>query len=208
MSLTPYIWVVAAVTLISVAVIFFAATADNYMMALIAGAIFASVNCAVSMHMNGSSNKPSASDEPQTPLIIAASQSNARLIAMTYAWGALVMISVYLLTGLYWFHAWQYASVMVLVGGALNGYAYLIEQEGHAFRTPAALDIMAVMGALQAIGAFAGVAFLVLSGKLHAAKSDWVANIVFFCGGVTIIVLSTIAVVSYVRIRREHNATA
>lgn len=202
MPITPFITPVAVVALATIVAIYFAADKSAYTIALFAAAIFASAVSALALHIN----TPYWQDDEvrfQNDAAILASRSNARLMSLTYAWGAMVMISAYLLTGLYWYHAWQYASIMTLVGGALSGYAYLIASEDHVLRTPKALNVTAMLAVLQAAGALAGILFLVLSGKLYAHKSDWVANLVFFSGGVAIMMISTISVATHLRIQKD-----
>jgi len=54
----------------------------------------------------------------------------------------------------------------------------------------------------QAAAAIVGILFLIVSGKLTAGKADWVANVIFVTGGVTIAALSALSVHTQRRLMR------
>ncbi|MGH1419491.1 MAG: hypothetical protein ACRBCJ_11590 [Hyphomicrobiaceae bacterium] len=204
MSVKPYLWLIAILCAISTVVIYWVAPDYHYMKGLVAAAVFASSMGGIAMQMNAPYLTGTINDNHERELAaIAASRSNAQLLALTFFWGAVVMIASYFLTDLYWYHAWQYASIMTLLAGALAGYAYLITTEDHVLRKPTALKVTTTLAIVQAIATLVGLIFLVSSGKLHAGRSDWVANIVFFCGGFAVVTISTLAAATQLRIQRR-----
>ena len=207
MSVTSHLSKIVAYVVVTTVAIFIAAKYSSFYGGLTAAAIFAGCIIATAMRVNQPywRLEHDGIDLPQ--IMIDASRNNAHLMAITFTWGALVMISVYLLTGLYWFHAWQYALAMVLIAGALFGYAYLITKEGHVLQTKTSLDISAMLSTLQGLGTTGGIVFLIGSGKLQAYKSDWVANLIFLCGGTAIIALSAIAVVTHLKLSKTTGPT-
>lgn len=115
---------------------------------------------------------------------------NAELLALTYGWGAGSLLVVYLLTTLRWQHGWQYGCGMGLIAVLLVGYARNMQ----ARWTPQVGRTLSMASLAHGWAATAGVGWLVASGKLFSAKTDWAANIVFFCGGIMIVGISTMAV--------------
>jgi hypothetical protein len=101
------------------------------------------------------------------------------------------MLGVYLLSGLKWQHGWQYGTGMALIALAALAYA----------RSPRWLDAVAIVVALQGAASAIGLAVLAGSGKLASVKSDWAANVIFVAGGVTIAILSVLAVAAHRRSR-------
>lgn len=147
---------------------------------------------------NGGEDRPEgAACEPAH----VASRRNAVIMAAVYGWGAAAFGAVYGLSGLWWFHAWQYGLAMALISAVLFGFAYLMDDEESAFRSPASLDISAGLAVLQAAGAAAALSFLVASGKLYSPKPDWAANHIFLGGGVALIGVSVIAALTHLRVR-------
>jgi glucose-6-phosphate-specific signal transduction histidine kinase len=131
---------------------------------------------------------PAARVTPEAAPI--AARRNARLFALTYAWGGLSMLAVYYFTGLHWQHAWQYGAAMLLIGASLYLYSAALASPASPAREERWLIAVQRLTQLQGIAALAGIAFLVGSGKLTAGKSDWAANVLFVAGGVTIAALS------------------
>lgn len=129
-----------------------------------------------------------------------ASRRNARLIAWTWAAGAISMLAVYRLSGLRWQHGWQYGSGMVAIAALVFIYALSIEHPSSPLRRKRFLNAVALMAAAQGIAAIAGIMMLVMSGKLGSMKGDWAANIIFIAGGFAITVLSAIAVRTHARL--------
>lgn len=124
--------------------------------------------------------------------------TNTLLAGLSYAWGAAAMFTMYSLGGLVWRHWWQYGAGMLLLGAANVLVArYLLggrDQREGALRT-------LMLGTLaQAAAVVIALVYLVGSGKLATVKDDWAANIVFIAGGVTILVISAVSLVTW---RRE-----
>jgi hypothetical protein len=133
---------------------------------------------------------------------LAAARRNARLMAITYAWGAIAMLSVYTLTGLKWYHAWQYGLAMALLAVLLFLYAIAIGREGSRLRQRVFLLGALQLTVVQGAGALGGVLFLIGSGKLATSKTDWAANHIFLAGGLAIAALSAIAAIAQGKLAR------
>ncbi|MCH9808141.1 MAG: hypothetical protein K0U74_10435 [Alphaproteobacteria bacterium] len=144
--------------------------------------------------------KGALSSDAEAPLNTA--RRNGRLMAMVYAWGAGALLAIYGLTELWWFHSWQYAIAMVLIAGALLGYVHLLGDKESQFRSDLSLDVSAYLAMAQAAGAAMGLGFLIGSGKFASIKTDWPANHVFIAGGLALIVISVIAAITHLRLRR------
>lgn len=131
---------------------------------------------------------------------------NAVLAAISYAWGALVMLTAYPLGGLVWRHWWQYgAGMLLLAAGTIACTAYLIG--AHAPRAGGkALETLMRVTALQAAAIVAGLVYLVGTGKLATLKDDWAANQVFIGGGVMVLVISLVSLATYRRLQATRSA--
>ena len=127
-------------------------------------------------------------------IVAEAARRNARILAWTWGAGAISMLAVYKLSGLRWQHGWQYGTGMALVALLPFGYSLAVGRSGSKLRQPWLLDLASLMVAVQGIAAIAGVMMLVISGKVASVKPDWAANVIFVAGGLTITILSAIAV--------------
>ncbi len=125
-----------------------------------------------------------------------AAQRNAKLMALTYAWGAAAMAGVYTLGGLRWYHAWQYGAGMALLAVVALGYGFAI---GRA-QSPAVKRMLLLRGLqltlVQAVASAGAVGYLLISGKLMTTRPDWAANQIFLSGGIAIAALSVMAAYS------------
>lgn len=119
---------------------------------------------------------------------------NTRLAALVYAWGAAAMLAVYEWSGLEWRHGWQYGTLMALVAAAL--ILYVRRLGTHPVMPPLWLTM------LHAAAATAALVFLVGTNKLATVKGDWAANDVFLYGGIGIVAVCLIAVVTQARLGR------
>jgi hypothetical protein len=128
---------------------------------------------------------------------------NARLMAITYGWGAIAMLAAYTLTGLRWYHAWQYGLAMALLAGLLFIYAIAIGREGSRLRQRPFLLGALQLTVVQGAGALGGALFLVASGKLATLRADWAANYIFLAGGLAIAALSGIAAITQSKLARR-----
>jgi hypothetical protein len=132
-----------------------------------------------------------------------AARRNARLMAITYAWGAAAMLAAYTLTGLRWYHAWQYGLAMALLAALLFLYAIAIGRDGSRFRQRPFLLGASQLTVAQGAGALGGALFLIVSGKLATPRPDWAANHIFFTGGLAIAALSAIAAITHGKLARQ-----
>lgn len=128
---------------------------------------------------------------------------NTRLMALTYAWGSVAMLAVYFLSGLRWWHGWQYGTLMALLAALLFAYAHLMTPPDSRWRAPHIQRKALALTVGQGVLALAGVAWLFWSGKAASPKPDWAANHVFIAGGLAIAALSFIAAATK---RRLQNA--
>jgi hypothetical protein len=144
-------------------------------------------------------------DAARTPVDAApvAARRNARLMAITYAWGAAAMLTAYTLTGLRWYHAWQYGLAMTLLAAILFLYAVAIGREGSRLRQRPLLLGALQLTVVQGAGALAGALFLIVSGKVATPRPDWAANHIFLAGGLAIAALSAIAAITQGKLARR-----
>lgn len=206
MSLQPLVpYLILALAASVLAMVGAAASIDTTNSALAAG-LFGLAVVAVSLRIN----LPLIFGKAQVDgeAAIHASRRNARLMAITYAWGGIAMLAVHFLSGLWWWHSWQYGSLMALIAAALLAYVHQVGDPESHLRTPAVLDRLAWATAAQGLGAALGVALLIRSGKPWFNNTDWVANHIFLAGGTTIAIVSAIAFVTHRRIAARANAVA
>lgn len=202
MSLQPLIPALIALLALSVAVMTWAASIDAQAISLLAAAGYGLAVVAVAWRINRPEHWPAeVLDDPVAPMHTA--RRNARLFALTYAWGGLALLMVYKLSGLKWQHGWQYGSGMAVIAGGLLVLVHKLGDEGTPLRTPAGIQRLANLALAQAIAAAFGLVFLIGAGKLWAGKKDWAANHVFLVGGVTIAIVSLIAWRTHAKLMRR-----
>lgn len=124
---------------------------------------------------------------------------NIRLAALVYAWGGAVMLAVYSLSGLDWRHGWQYGLAMGLAAAGLLGYVSRL-----AARATPPPKVLTILHGTAALG---GLAFLIGAGKLDTLKDDWVANNVFLFGGLGIVAICVISLVTQLRLSKAARTT-
>lgn len=117
---------------------------------------------------------------------------NSRMMAVLYGWGSLMLGGGYGFGNLSWRHDWQYALGMALIALGLTSLSRQFRDIASA--TPAKLSAAYAAVWMQLVGAVAGLGFLTLSGKLASQKADWAANQVFLAGGISIVLLSALAI--------------
>jgi hypothetical protein len=131
-----------------------------------------------------------------------AARRNARLMALTYAWGAAGMLAVYTLSPLRWYHYWQYAIGMALLAALLLAYGARIANPRSELRQPA-LQLAALrLTVIQGMLALGGAGFLVLSEKLASTKPDWAASNLFLAGALAVALISALAAFTQIRLKR------
>ena len=116
----------AAFLFVSVALMYFTASQQAYS----ANAIVAAITCLSLIGASVMRNRPlwdaemAASPTERFETLRTAS-ANARFMGFAYAWGSFSMVTMYYLTDLHWYHAYQYALYMAAVA-MLAIVAYLI----------------------------------------------------------------------------------
>jgi hypothetical protein len=125
---------------------------------------------------------------------------NTRLTALVYAWGAAAMLAVYALGALKWRHGWQYATAMALVAALLLWLVDRMGRPGNSLDTIESFRRVVPIAALHGALVTAGLAFLLLSGKLATVKGDWAANHVFLAGGIGVVLLSVLTSITHQRL--------
>lgn len=198
MSLQPLIPYLIVALAASVTAMVAAAASINTTNSALAAGLFGLAVVAASVKINLPLIAGKAALDADAP--IHASRRNARLMALTYAWGGIAMLAVHFLSGLWWWHSWQYGSLMALIAAALLAYVHQVGDPESDLRTPAVLDRLAWATAAQGIGAALGVAWLIRSGKPWFNNTDRVANHIFLAGGTTIAIISAIAFLTHRRI--------
>ena len=82
-------------------------------------------------------------------------------------------------------------------------YVHLLARDGSPLRTPKSLRLAAWLAGLHGGAAIVGLGFLLGSGKMLSRKTDWAANHVFLAGGLAIIGLSALAVLTHFRLEQS-----
>lgn len=192
MVLGPLIPFLAVALILSVTgMVHGAGRADAQFTALSAQAFVALV-VIVALVLNVSSWRD-ASLEDNVEKSASAVRRNGRLAALIYAWGAAAMFAMYSLSELSWRHSWQYGLGMAVLGIGITIYIYWLRAKAKPIFPPLSLTL------LHAGAAAAGLTFLIGTGKLNTVKSDWAANEVFLWGGLAIIVLCVLSVITQLR---------
>ena len=193
-----YIWLFAtAVMAIAGQVI--AAAQKNVALSITATAMFAVVAIIVAIRLNAALELEP--DEAAAPVRRAV--TNAGLLAMTFGWGGGAILAAYLLTDLFWHHAWQYGLAMVIVAAGFVIYRRHLQSGRNRLTSRTALRVSGNLALIQAIAAMAALVFLFTTGKLARHNADWIANHVFVAGGVVVVVVSALA---YIGQRRTYSS--
>jgi hypothetical protein len=133
---------------------------------------------------------------------------NSLLAGISYAWGAVAMFTMYSLGGLVWRHWWQYGAGMLLLGAASVLVARHLIGAHAPHRNGRALRTLMVGSIVQAVAVVLGLFYLVASGKLATPKDDWAANIVFIAGGMTILFITTVSLLTWQRLAGSEQQAA
>ncbi|MEO1207414.1 MAG: hypothetical protein AAFV45_13900 [Pseudomonadota bacterium] len=211
MSLHAYLPIMMLALLMSVVAMIWSVGADARDLTLMIGLMFPACVILVAIAIN---RRPfehtawthSGSEAQALPVAVSLSQTNARLMALVYAWGGAAMLGCYTLTRLWWWHSWQYGLGMLAIAAGLSVYAWTLGRGGSRLGSPSYLNATAWMSVGQAVAAVAGLAFLMSSGKVEAGRADWAANTIFLTGGLGIACLSVLAAFTHWRISRARPA--
>lgn len=127
---------------------------------------------------------------------------NARLLALTYVWGGIALFALYKGTGLRWQHGLQYAIGMTVIGFIVIGWVFHSWRPGSRLVSPIGLKFALWATMVHAAAAVGGLIFLIGSGKLMSTRGDWAANQVFLAGGLAVVGMSVIAILTHLRLSR------
>lgn len=189
MSLTPLIPFLAVGLIISVTGMVHAVGRDDQQLTAICAIGFVFLVIVAAILINAVAWRKTVTADK-----IAASASavrrNARLAGLIYTWGAAAMFAVYSLSDLNWRHAWQYGLGMAIIGIGVFIYIYRLGSSQASTIPPLYLTI------LHGAAAIGGLIYLIGTGKLQTIKSDWAANEVFLWGGVGIVALCLLSLIT------------
>ena len=119
--------------------------------------------------------------------------ANARFMGFAYAWGSLSIASMYYLTDLYWYHAYQYTLYLAVPAAISILFARTLSSSKGSGYSEGNLSLSKYITVVQAIAMLGIIFYLLSSGKLGVIRKDWAADNVFFWGAVTLLVLSILA---------------
>lgn len=190
-----------AAGLVAVVIALFAASRGDQPLHLLAAMSFAIAAVALGLQANRPFWRLPRQRVRNESLAVSGRRS-ALLLAAVYGWGAAVLLTVYPLARLSWYHWWQYGTLMALVAGALLLLGQRLVQPASPLLAPRAQLLLLRLTIVQAMAALGGVGWLVLSGKLATIKGDWAANHIFVAGGLAIAALSGLAAFTQHRLRQ------
>lgn len=196
MRSSPYP-VLAITFVVSIIVMLMAAGNGSTLSFAIAGIAFAATAGLAAVRLQPSSQAPSNADMARLAI-----ERSSVLVAIVYAWGALALFVVYPLSGLTWRHSWQYGLGMLLTAVGLAIYVAMARRPDSALASARALDGAAAAAALHCVGVAAAIAYIISSGKLDSPKGDWAAHWIFIAGGVAVLVIGSLEVLTHLRLRR------
>lgn len=194
MSLQPLVPFLILVIVASVIGMVSGAADGNGVAVHAAAALCCAIICAAGVRINAPYWGAAAAEAPLLEVVHAA-RRNTRLAALIYAWGAGALFAVYQLSGLDWYHYYQYGLGAALFALGLLTYVHLMGQPGR--QSPPPLALTWAHGAAIA----GGLTYLIGTGKAWSTRVDWAANAVFLWGGLAIIVLCIIAAVTQARLK-------
>lgn len=193
-----YAWLFAT-ALMAIAGQVVAAAQQNVALSVAATAMFAVVAIYAAIKLNAKHEFNSV----DAATMVRRAVTNAGLLATTFGWGGSAILAAYFLTDVFWHHAWQYGLAMLIIATGLVIYRRRLQQGDGSLVSHAELRASANLALIQAIAALAGLAFLIISGKLARHNADWIANHVFVAGGVVVVVVSALA---YIGQRRPNSS--
>jgi len=128
--------------------------------------------------------------------------ANARFMGFAYGWGSLSMATMYYLTDLYWYHAYQYSIYMAIPAVVSIIFARTLRSSKGSGHTQGNLKLSMYLTVFQALAMIGIVGYLLMSGKLEIIRKDWAADHVFLWGCLAILGLSILALAVQWRLSR------
>lgn len=207
MSLQTYVpWIFGGMA-ISIAAMVSGAVADAPVQSLAGALLFAASVVASAWQIN----RPLVAlrpDDMAPETLEVTTRRNLRLVGWVYLWGALALIAIYRGTGVRWQHGLQYAAGMALIGVALMTVVHLSRQPGGWLSRPRVLANALRLAIAHAVAAAGGLVFLIGSGKMASTKGDWAANQIFLAGGLAVLAVSILAVLTHLHLSRPDTQPA
>lgn len=192
MSLSPLVPILSATLALAAAAMLVAAGLGTPLLGLGAAAITAIALAWASLAVNRQVLSGMAGAEVAGEPAVR-SRRNARLMAIAYAWGAVVMLGIDWIGALGWRHYSQYGLGFAAAAVMVFAYAHALGREASRLATAPWLGRARALAMIQGVAALAGIAWLIASGKLWSMRGDWAANLVFVSGGLAIALLSALA---------------
>lgn len=196
-SLVPLLpWLLLAAAVSVTMMVLGAGRGDRLLPALSAG-LFASLVVGTGLGINAPLWSRATAALKGPSLVRSALRCNVWLAALIYAWGASAMFGMYSLSDLVWRHAFQYAGGASVFAAGIALYGFSLGRAGGPGIPPI------VLTALHGTAAAGGLIYLIGSDKLATLKSDWAANEVFLWGGIAVVALCTMSVLTQWRVTRS-----
>ena len=133
--------------------------------------------------------------------------ANARFMGFAYAWGSLSMATMYYLTDLKWYHAYQYAIYMGVPAIVSIIFARILLHSKGTGHTAGNLKLSMRLTIVQAVAMIGIIGYLLSSGKLKIIDRDWAADHVFLWGSLAILGLSILALAVQWRLANQATST-
>ncbi len=201
MSLTPLVPFLAVGLILSVTGMVHGAGRGDAQFTALCAISFISIVVAAALLINANAWRKSNASE-KAAATASAVRRNARLAGLVYTWGAAAMFAVYSLSDLSWRHSWQYGLGMAIIGIGIFIFVYRL---GNA--QPSRLPSLSLT-ILHGVAAIGGLTYLIGAGKLQTVKSDWAANEVFLWGGIGIVVLCVLSLITHLMHNRSRTEAA
>lgn len=204
-SLRPLLpWLLLASALSTTMMVLGAGRGDRFLPALAAGllvALVAGTGLGINAPLWSRSGRPVPGQDGHAA-IREALRCNVWLAALVYAWGASSLFAIYSLSDLTWRHSFQYGFAAALIGASLGIYGFVLGRYNHLPIPPLSLTVFhGLVVGLPLI-------YLITSGKLATQKGDWAANEVFLWGGIALVLLCLMTIMTQTRITRFENSGA
>ena len=147
-----------------------------------------------------------AADPTERFTALRTASANARFMGFAYAWGSLSMATMYYLTDLYWYHAYQYSIYLGVPAIVSIVFAKTLRTSKGTGHTVANLKLSMYVTMVQASAMIGIIGYLIMSDKLNVIRKDWAADHVFFWGSISILALSILALAVQWKIARPKTA--